>query len=206
MGLCGRIVPAIGGSKLRKNIKEIVPGIRISLTGKVEESMINVLDEALDKLWVDDKWNKTGTILLTSHGGSVGAGEAVAKRIEFAHKMGANLRIIGATYVSSAAVRILLSLPKDRRFVTSDCVVMIHPSKKSIDNFSSALTLVELIERLNEEIAHAKHALALESAMVKRLIEVTGIERDQLLKLYSTSHRFSARDAIKYNLASAIIG
>ncbi len=176
---------------------------QISLTGEVNDSMTKVLDDGLVKAREDNK--KKVVILLSSRGGSVDSGNAIAETIRLASRNGLDISIVGRTYVRSAAVVIFMSLPVEKRFITRDCHIMVHPVKKALNKLESPVSITELIERLNEELGHAKHIQRVENAMIRKIRKEAGISEERFEQMYRTSHRFYANDVIKHNLASAII-
>lgn len=174
----------------------------IFLTGEVDERMLQALDAGLKEVSTTD--HKTATIFLTTHGGRVSFGEAIAERLEMANKI-FTLNMVGATFVQSAGVQIFLVLPKEQRFVTKRCEIMIHPHKQGMKHLEGVAALDEIERRLQEEQEHVRHGRALEARIIRKLVSTTGIKKKELLELYRKSHRFSAQEAVRLNLASAIV-
>jgi len=179
-------------------------GTLITLTGKVEPDMVKSFDAALEKLFNDEKNTKNkATILLSTTGGSVLDGDAIAERIKFASRF-ADLQIIAMTYVMSAGVRILLSLPRERRFASPGAVIMIHPMGRQSDAMSK-VSIDEETRQLTERLLQAGAAKKREVEWVKQLAKEMGKSYKHTKSLWETSHRFSAKEAVDNGLVSAVI-
>ena len=90
--------------------------------------MLKQFDAGAQKV-LEKEGEQRATILLTTGGGKVAFGEALTERIRFLSGF-VDLRIVAATFVMSAGVRIFLALPKERRFITPNGIIMIHPQTR----------------------------------------------------------------------------
>lgn len=165
--------------------------------------MVKSFDGALEKLLNDSQKEKRATIFLSTTGGSVLDGDAIANRIRFASKF-VDLRIFAMTYVMSAGVRIFLALPKEKRFISPDAIIMIHPMGIGRDSVSKQST-EERIRRLSEELLEANHTKRREEQWIRALAKELGKSYKATKELWFKSHRFSAKEAVETGLAASII-
>ncbi|MEX1123641.1 MAG: ATP-dependent Clp protease proteolytic subunit [Patescibacteria group bacterium] len=178
-------------------------GTLITLTGKVESDMVKAFDSELVKLFNDEKNpEKKATILLSTAGGSVLDGDAIAERIKFASRF-ADLQIIAMTYVMSSGVRILLSLPREKRFASPGAIIMIHPMGRPCEAISK-VSVDEEMRQLTERLLGAGAAKKRETVWVKQLAREMGKSYKATKAMWETSHRFTAKEAIENGLVSAI--
>ena len=185
-----------------KNIEDL--GMLIALSGEVDVSMMNTLDQAVEKLLNNkEKPAKKATILLSTTGGMTWIGNAIGERIAFLSRF-IDLRIIAMTMVASSGVRVFLSLPRDRRFVSPDVDIMIHQVKRGADS-SSRQSLDERRKRLEEELISIEVNEREERRWVKLLAKEMGLSYKKALSLWITSHHFDAAEAVKCGLAASII-
>ncbi len=185
-----------------KNIADL--GMMIALSGETEPGMITAFDTAAEKLLNDkDRPEKKATILLSSTGGRVWVGNTVAERIKLMSRF-VDLRIIAMTLVASSGVRVLLSLSRERRFVSPQAEIMIHQSKIRCDA-SSPQSLDERQRRLDEDLASVLADKREEQRFIRLLAKELGISYQSTLKIWVKSHRFNAKEAVERGLASSIV-
>lgn len=166
--------------------------------------MVKAFDAALEKLLNDtQKDEKKATIFLSTTGGSVLDGDAIAERIWLASKF-VDLRIVAMTYVMSAGVRIFLSLPRDRRHISPAAIIMVHPMGIGCDAVSKQST-DERIRRLSEELLEANHTKRREEKWIRAFAKEIGKDYKVTKELWRKSHRFTAKEAVELGLASSII-
>lgn len=166
--------------------------------------MVKSLDGALEKLLNESQEEKKkATIFLSTTGGSVLDGDAIAERIRFASKF-VDLQIVAMTYVMSAGVRIFLALPREKRYVSQNAIIMIHPMGTTSDSVSKQST-DERIRRLSEELLEANHTKRREEQWIRTLAKELGKSYKATKELWFKSHRFNAKEAIRTGLASSII-
>jgi len=178
-------------------------GMLIALSGETDISMINTFDTAAEKLLNDKDRPKKATILLSSTGGKTWIGKAIAERIEFLSRF-VDLRIIAMTMVASAGVRIFLSLPRERRFVSPGVEIMVHQVKRGSDP-ASQQSLDERRKRLEEELSSLEAGEKEERRWIKLLAKELGLTYSATQDLWIKSHRFSAKEAVERGLAASII-
>lgn len=184
-------------------IKDILSkGVLISLSGDVDDGMLKAFDAGLKEA----RSQEEGTILvmLTSHGGNVAVGHAIAERLHLASSL-MPTTIVGATYASSSAVQIFLALPPEHRYVTKSFELMIHPYRRGIRHLDGMVAFDEFERRLEEESQHLLHARAFENRVFNTILGETGIKKAKLKKLYRRSHRFSAKDLVRHKMVNGII-
>jgi len=79
---------------------------------------------------------KDGPIVLelSSNGGDADLGRRIAQELRlWQEKDGREVWFLGKTYVFSAGVTIMSAIPRERRFLTVDCEVLIHERKMRKD-------------------------------------------------------------------------
>ena len=183
-----------------KDISEL--GTLISLCGEVGNDMLKQFDAGAQKV-LEKEGEQRATILLTTGGGKVAFGEALTERIRFLSGF-VDLRIVAATFVMSAGVRIFLALPKERRFITPNGIIMIHPQTRN-DDATSTVSNEERERILNENLLNLKFAKQREEKWIRDLSRELGLPYRETKELWRRSHYFSAKEAVERGLAQAII-
>lgn len=186
-----------------KNIEEL--GALITLSGPVDPSMISAFDTAVAKILNDKDYpeKKKATILLSTNGGITWIGNAIYERIRFLSAF-VDLRIIAMTLAASAGVRIFLSLPRERRFISPLGKIMIHQTKKSYDS-SSPASLNEFRKGHEESLIDLENDESEERRWIQMLATELGVSYKQAKALWIKSHWFHAKEAVERGLAASII-
>lgn len=178
-------------------------GAFIALSGLVEPDMIKTFDTAVEKLLGDkDRLKKKATILLSTPGGKIWVGDALAERIRLLSGF-VDLRIIAMTLVASSGVRIFLSLPKERRFISPGGVIMIHPCTRD-DPAMISVSYQERERVLREDMLELEFSKGREEQWIRALARELGMKYKPTKALWVKSHRFGAKEAVERGLASSI--
>ncbi|MGE4243381.1 ATP-dependent Clp protease proteolytic subunit [Ramlibacter sp.] len=157
-------------------LPKLAPDIR--LFGGVGDEMLAEFFRQQDEAPPD------GPILmeLSSNGGNADMGRRLAQELRlWQEKAGRDVWFLGKTYVYSAAVTVMSAIPRERRFMTGDCEVLIHERKMTrelrIDGALRGCRAVVL-----DLLAEIESGERLQRAGFEQLAKGTGLTADDIEK------------------------
>src|SRR5689334_22311892 len=107
-----------------KSLPSLKPDIR--LFGPVNEAMLSEFFRQQAEAPAD----KPLVLEISSNGGSADMGRRIAQELRLWQDQDARqVWFLGKTFVFSAGITIMSAVPRDRRFVTRDCELLIHERK-----------------------------------------------------------------------------
>jgi len=180
----------------------------MSLSGYTDDAMIKSFDTQLQK-YTDEEKNKEEKdrrpicIFLTSSGGPNDSARGLCERIRLLGKL-SDLTIVGIGSVMSNGVNMLLTVSRDKRYITRDTVVMIHQTRGQYDvhlpgPFSAN---TEIINELNTNHKHCKADYVL---MCRKIASATGQDLSKIKSLVRTGHYMYGQEAVDQGFACALL-
>lgn len=105
------------------SLPSLAPDIR--LFGTVNENMLSEFFRQQAEVPAD------GPLVfeLSTSGGDAEAGRRIAEELRLWQLAGRELYFLGKTYVFSAGITVMAAVPRDHRFLTEDCELLIHERK-----------------------------------------------------------------------------
>jgi ATP-dependent Clp protease, protease subunit len=184
-------------------LSPLKPAMR--LTGDVNECMA-------DKFWdgLQDILKNNGKdpvfLCLTTAGGEADIGRCIAQDIRYWLKEAKNdVYFLGKTNVYSAGVTIMSAFPKEKRFLSPDCVLLIHERKISKDlKLEGPLDRIEDIA--NDIISQVKNSTQLEEEGFSALAEGSTLTTKDILARAKREWYVTAQEARKLGLIEGIVG
>lgn len=163
---------------------ELLKHPTIRLHGKVDDAMLASFLEQMATA-VDD----TGTILLelTTTGGDAELGRRIATDLILARdRLGLDIVFLGKSVVYSAGVSIMSGFKPDKRFLTKDCMLLIHERRlnKTLE-LKGAMRGMEALVR--DTLAEIESAREMERTAFEYLVSGTDVTLDELMEKISQS-------------------
>lgn len=175
----------------------------IRLHGKVDNDM---LDRFLEQMAV--AVDGTGPMLLelTTTGGDAEIGRRIATDVILARdRLGLDLVFLGKSVVYSAGVSIMSGFPPGKRFLTQDCMLLIHERRlnKTLE-LKGAMRGMEAI--VKDTLAEIESALQMERTAFDYLVAGSDVTLDELMKRINGSDWYlSDAEALKRKLIAGIV-
>ncbi|HUD33852.1 MAG TPA: ATP-dependent Clp protease proteolytic subunit [Variovorax sp.] len=175
----------------------------IRLHGKVDNDM---LDRFLEQMAT--AVDGTGPMLLelTTTGGDAEIGRRIATDIILARdRLGLDLVFLGKSVVYSAGVSIMSGFPPAQRFLTKDCMLLIHERRlnKTLE-LKGAMRGMEAI--VKDTLAEIESALQMERTAFDYLVAGTDVTLDELMERIGRSDWYvSDAEALKRKLIAGIL-
>ena len=193
------------GSPMPQNMKsniqipKLAPDLR--LYGSVDDSMLSEFFRQQAEAPGD------GPIVLelSSNGGDADLGRRIAQEIRLWQKEGREVWFLGKTYVFSAGVTIMSAVPRERRFLTEDCEVLIHERKMQKDiHLDGALRGCR--STIQDVLAEIESGQRLERDGFAHLVEGTNLTVDEIEKrVMEKDWYLPAREALDIGLVAGLV-
>ena len=129
-------------------------------------------------------------VIVSSPGGHLESGDTIHDLIRFIR---APVRMIGSGWVGSAATRVYLAAPRERRFCLPNTRFLIHQPSGGIGGNAADIAIQA------QEILRARQRIA------ELIARETGKPLEAVLKDIDQDHWLSAQEAIDYGLVGRII-
>lgn len=173
----------------------------IRLFGKVDESMLT------DFLRQQDAADPHRPVVLelSTGGGNADIGRRIAHELGEWARADADLHFLGKTFVYSAGVTVMSAFPRERRFLTPDCELLIHERKiRKTLNLEGALRGCRSI--VQDVLAEIDSGQRLERVGFEALVAGTPIDIDTLMaRVLERDWYLSAADALEAGLVGGIV-
>ncbi|MCZ2496791.1 peptidase S14 [Xylophilus sp. Kf1] len=175
----------------------------IRLHGKVDDAMLNnFLEQMSNALDIQ------GPVLLelTTTGGDAETGRRIATDIILAReRFGLDLIFLGKSVVYSAGISIMSGFPTGKRFLTQDCMLLVHERRldKTLQLKGAMRGMQALVK---DALAEIESALQMERTAFEYLIEGSDVSLDALMERIGRSDWYiTADEAVQKKLVSAIV-
>ena len=158
---------------------ELLKHPTIRLHGKVDDAM---LDSFLEQMTT--AVDNAGTILVevTTTGGDAEIGRRIATDLMLARdRLGLDLIFLGKSVVYSAGVSIMSGFRPEKRFLTKDCMLLIHERRlnKTLE-LKGAMRGMEAL--VKDALAEIESALQMERTAFEYLVAGSDLTLDELMK------------------------
>lgn len=143
---------------------------------------------------------------LSSNGGDADLGRRIAQELRlWQEKEGREVWFLGKTYVFSAGVTIMSAIPRQRRFLTEDCEVLIHERKMKKDiHLDGALRGCRTA--IQDVLAEIESGQRLERDGFAQLVKGTELTVEEIEKrVMNKDWYLSATQALEIGLVGGII-
>jgi ATP-dependent protease ClpP protease subunit len=171
----------------------------IRLFGEVDDDMFCRFREQLDAAHDDHI-----TLELTTPGGDADCGRRIADDIRIACEHdGKTFWFAGRTTVYSAGASIMSAFPRERRYLSRGCIVMVHQRKMDKDiTFHSALQASE--QEARQLIAQIDTGQMLEEKGFRALIDGSEISYEEMAERAATNWYLTAEEALDRKLIAGL--
>jgi ATP-dependent protease ClpP protease subunit len=174
----------------------------IRLHGKVDDDM---LDRFIEQMAAADG---TDTILLelTTTGGDAEIGRRIATDIILAReRLGIDMIFLGKAVVYSAGISIMSGFLPSRRFVTKDCMLLVHERRlnKTLELKGAMRGMQALVK---DALAEIESALEMERTAFEYLVTESDVTLDELMSRINQSDWYiSDAEALRRKLIAGIL-
>jgi ATP-dependent protease ClpP protease subunit len=143
---------------------------------------------------------------LSSNGGDADLGRRIAQELRlWQEKDGREVWFLGKTFVYSAAVTVMAAIPRERRFLTQDCELLIHERKLQRDVHLDG-SLRECRSALQDLLAEIESGLRLERDGFAQLTRGVALTADEIEKrLRQGDWYLRAADALEAGLVAGLV-
>jgi ATP-dependent Clp protease protease subunit len=176
---------------------------QIRLHGKVDDAMVDSFLQQLDAVL-----DTPGPVLLelTTTGGDAENGRRIATDLILAReRFGIDLHFLGKSVVYSAGISIMSGFPPDRRYLTQDCMLLIHERRldKNLE-LKGAMRGVKAM--VNDALAEIDSAIRMERTAFSYLVEGSNVTLDELTnRIMDADWYLNADEALQRGLIQAVI-
>ncbi len=118
---------------------------------------------------------------------------------------GLDVFFLGKTYVFSAGITIMSAFPQTRRFMTSDCELLIHERKMKKDlHLEGALR--GCLSAVNDVLAEIESGQRLERDGFLELVQGSTLSVDDVVtKIYNKDWYLTAKEALAMGLIGGVV-
>lgn len=182
---------------------ELLKHPTIRLHGKVDDAMLDSFMQQMATA-VDH----TGTILLelTTTGGDAELGRRIATDLMLARdRLGLDIVFLGKSVVYSAGVSIMSGFRPEKRFLTKDCMLLIHERRlnKTLE-LKGAMRAMEAL--VNDALAEIESALQMERTAFEYLVAGTDVTLDELMgEINGSDWYLTDKQALERKLIAGIL-
>ena len=178
----------------------VFPTIR--LWGQVNEGMLARFMDAMDNI-IKNNFQSFGVELFTG-GGEAETGRRIALEIRLAGERGIHVYFIGKTMVYSAGVTIMAAFPRGNRYLSKDCVLLIHGrNMEKTVTLSGPIKASLLIAR--SLVSEIETGLALEQQGFRELIDGTEVLLDEVAEKAQGNWYVTAEEALERGLVAGLL-
>jgi ATP-dependent Clp protease protease subunit len=179
--------------------KLLAPNIR--LFGNVNDAMFADFRAQLDNALSDNDV----VLELSTTGGDAETGRRMALDLrlaqEYRHK---NLLFFGKSFIYSAGVTIMSAFKKEDRFLSRDCLLLIH-SRRMDQTVHYSGPLNSNVKIAEEMLASLKSGIRLECAGFKALAKGSKMSADDIMEKASTNWYLEAQEALDLGLVQGLL-
>ena len=142
---------------------------------------------------------------LTTNGGDADGGRRIAQEVRLLRQwFGRETWFLGKTAVMSAGVTIMASFPREYRYLTRDCRLLVHERrmKKTIELDGPMAANIQIVKELLAEIEAAE---AVEREGFAELVEGSSLTEPELFQKAVHNYYLSAEEALELGLIAGVI-
>ena len=142
---------------------------------------------------------------LSTTGGDAETGRRIAEEIRICREYrGRNILFFGKTFIYSAGVTIMAGFPKEERYLSKDCHLLIHSRRmdKEVHFIGPLSSNVQVAE---EVLANLKSGLALEHDGFKSLAEGCELSFDEIKKRAAKNWYLTGDEALELGMVHALL-
>ena len=181
------------------SIPSLSPNIR--LFGNVNETMLSEFFRQQSEA----KTNGPIVFELSTSGGDAEVGRRIAEELRLWQLEGTDIYFLGKTYVYSAGITIMSAIPKERRFLTRDCELLIHERK-----MTATITLDGALRscraKINDVLAEIESGQRLQSEGFAKLAEGSSLTAQEIeQQVLDKDWYLTASEAVDRALVAAVI-
>ena len=150
--------------------------------------------------------NKPLVLELSTSGGDADIGRRIAEEVRlWREQQNREVFFLGKTYVFSAGITIMSAFPREYRFMTRDCELLIHERKLKKDiHLEGALRGCR--STINDVLAEIESGQRLEHEGFAQLVKGTSLTVDDVgNKVYNKDWYLTATEARELGLIAAVV-
>lgn len=175
---------------------------QIRLIGEVNEAMVERFIDGVAAV-PDDA--PAITVELTTAGGDAEMGRRLALEVRLARRRRKpRLVFLGKTEVFSAGVTMMAAFPREDRYLTKDCVLLIH-CRQLEKTVEVSGPLGASLHQLAALVEQAKLGIRLEREGFEELIEGSDVTLDELQKKTLDNWYVTAEEALERRLVAGLL-
>ncbi|MGF6528776.1 ATP-dependent Clp protease proteolytic subunit [Variovorax sp. PvP013] len=175
----------------------------IRLHGKVDDAM---LDRFMEQMAAAVDGGDPILLELTTTGGDAEIGRRIATDVMLARdRLGLDLVFLGKSVVYSAGVSIMSGFPPKDRFLTKDCMLLVHERRlnKTLE-LKGAMRGMEAL--VKDTLSEIESALQMERTAFDYLVAGTEVTLEALMERINRSDWYiSDKEALKMKLIAGIV-
>lgn len=175
---------------------------QIRLIGEVNEEMV---ERFIDGVAAVPDEVVAITVELTTAGGDAEMGRRLALEVRLARRRRKpRLVLLGKTEVFSAGVTVMAAFPREDRYLTDDCVLLIH-CRQLEKTVEVSGPLGASLHQLNGLVEQAKLGIRLEREGFEELIEDSDVTLEELQKKALDNWYLTAKEALDRRLVAGLL-
>ena len=182
---------------------ELLKHPAIRLHGKVDDTMLgNFLEQMNSALDLQGPL----VLELTTTGGDAETGRRIATDIIYAReRFGMDLSFVGKSVVYSAGISIMSGFPPEKRFLTRDCMLLVH--ERRLDKTLALKGAMRGVQALAKDaLAEIETAIRMERTAFGYLVKGTEVGLDDLMARIAESDWYiEAEEAVRLKLVAAVL-
>lgn len=182
------------------SVKLAMPDIR--LHGTVDDDMFRSCIAQFDGLV---ERPDPVVVQLTTLGGAADTGRRISREIGIrSQALGRRVVLVGLTNVYSAGVTIMSGFPREDRFLSPNCSLLIHERQMdSTLHFSGPLSAVRLVAM--GKLKEIEEGIALQNEGFRALIEGSKVSFEEICRLAAETTYMTAHEAFDRGLVAGLI-
>jgi len=190
-------------SKLEQQVSDGLPSREpdIRLFGDVNEGMLSEFFRQQSEARAE------GPIVLelSSSGGDAETARRIAEELRLWQDAGRDVFFLGKTYLFSAGVTVMPSIPPKRRFLTRDCELLIHERKMTRQIILDG-SLRACRAKINDVLAEIESGQRLQDEGFAKLVEGSDLSVEEVVnQVLEKDWYLAAQQAKEYGLVAGVI-
>ncbi|WP_394892282.1 peptidase S14 [Mesorhizobium sp. AaZ16] len=175
---------------------------QIRLSGLIDDNKFIDFQSQLDNAL---KSEGQLAVELTTPGGDADLARRIGMDIQIASEhSGREILFIGKTIVYSAGVTIMASFPRKRRYLTRDCLLLIH-ERRMDQSLQLSGPLQVSLQRVKALEAQLKIGIEVERTGFAMLCEGTGVDCDECIERARTNWYLKSEEALSRRLILGVL-
>lgn len=178
-----------------------LPTTNIRLHGRIEDETLTTF---YDQLARAREAHEPIVLELSTNGGTAEVGRRIASEIRLLQDYeGLKPIFFGKTTVYSAGVTIMSAFPRECRFLTSDCELLIHGRQldRTLEVTGAVASSLPKVKAL---VAEMETALELEDENFENLIRGSNLSLDEVKQRSTSNWYLTAKQALDYRLVERL--